>query len=92
MTETGSPPTRTEIESAVRQLLAAVGRLGRDPQLMSATEDLRLAGLSSLAAVDLMLAVEERFGLEFPDRLLNARTFSSIATLAAAVADIQAAP
>ena len=35
-------------------------------------------GLDSFGSVQLMLALEDRFGLEFPDHLLNRRSFSSI--------------
>jgi acyl carrier protein len=79
-------------EAALRTLLAQVGRLRADPATMAQDADLHAAGLSSLATVDLMLAIEEHFGLEFPDRLLNRRTFGSIAALAAAVADIRGTP
>lgn len=80
----------TSIDLALRMLLGQVGRLRADPASLAADADLHAAGLSSLATVDLMLAIEEHFGIAFPDRLLNRRTFSSIASLAAAVADVSA--
>jgi acyl carrier protein len=80
-----------DVEPAVRTLLAQVGRLRSDPATLPAAADLHAAGLSSLATVDLMLAIEEHFGVEFPDRLLNRRTFGSIAALAAAVTEITTA-
>lgn len=80
--------TPDSIESAVRSLLAQVGRLRSDPATLPPEADLHAAGLSSLATVDLMLAIEEHFGIEFPDRLLNRRTFGSIAALTTAVAEI----
>jgi acyl carrier protein len=82
--------TPDTIGSAMRTLLAQVGRLRADPTTLPADADLHAAGLSSLATVDLMLAIEEHFGVEFPDRLLNRRTFGSIAALTAAVAEIAA--
>lgn len=82
--------TPDSIGPAVRGLLAQVGRLRGDPATLPADADLHAAGLSSLATVDLMLAIEEHFGVEFPDRLLNRRTFGSIAALTAAVAEITA--
>ena len=48
--------------------------------------DLYAAGLSSFATVHLMLALEERFDVEFPDRMLNRRSFESIAAIRTAVA------
>lgn len=41
-------------------------------------DDLFEKGLDSFGSVQLMLALEDRFGLEFPDHLLNRRSFSSI--------------
>jgi acyl carrier protein len=89
MSTTSSGTEAATTEAALRTLLAQVGRLRTDPATLAPDADLHAAGLSSLATVDLMLAIEEHFGLEFPDRLLNRRTFGSIAALAAAVADIR---
>jgi acyl carrier protein len=38
-----------------------------------------------------MLAVEDEFGIEIPDRMLTRRLFSSIDSLAAAVSELQQA-
>lgn len=92
MTDAPDPALAIAPEPAIRALLAEVGRLRADPATLADDADLHAAGLSSLATVDLMLAIEERFGFEFPERLLNRRTFGSIAALAAAVAELQAAP
>jgi acyl carrier protein len=50
--------------------------------------DLYAAGLTSLMSVDVMLAVEQRFGIMFPDELLTRRTFSSIRALRDVVAGL----
>ena len=65
--------SQLETESALRALLAPmnVANVGRD-------DDLAGAGLTSLATVDLMLAIEDRFGVEFPERMLNRRTFATL--------------
>ena len=41
-------------------------------------DDLFEKGLDSFGSVQLMLALEERFDIEFPDHLLNRRSFTSI--------------
>ncbi len=46
------------------------------------------AGLTSFASVQLMLAIEEEFDIEFPETMLTRRTFSSIAGIAGAVCEI----
>lgn len=44
-------------------------------------EDLHDRGLTSLDMVNLMLAVEDEFGIEFPQRELTRDNFRTIATL-----------
>jgi len=48
---------------------------------LSAGDDLFAAGLDSTAVVSVMLALEDRFDIEIPDRLLTRRSFSSLAAL-----------
>ena len=50
--------------------------------------DLYAAGLSSFATVHLMLALEEHFDVEFPDRMLNRRSFESIAAIETAISEL----
>jgi acyl carrier protein len=48
--------------------------------------NLRDLGLDSLAAIDLLLDLEQTFGVLFPDELLTQETFQTAANLADAVA------
>ncbi|MDX7954010.1 acyl carrier protein [Lichenihabitans sp. Uapishka_5] len=57
-------------------------------ETLSDTADLFEAGLTSYGSVRLMLAVEERFDVEFPDALLTRKTFTTLAALAEAVASL----
>ncbi len=82
-------PDTLSVEDTIRGLLAEVTRLRTDPGTLAVTDDLFAAGLSSLATVDLMLAVEDRFGIEFTSTWLNRRTFASIAALSTAVRRMQ---
>lgn len=50
--------------------------------------DLYAAGLSSFASVQVMLALEENFDIEFPDNLLNRKSFQSIEAIARTVDSI----
>ena len=72
------------IES-VREIVAQHGRLGIPVTELADDGDLYSAGLTSLATVGLMLALEDAFDIEFPDSMLSRKTFASIASLAAAV-------
>jgi acyl carrier protein len=65
----------------IRTILRAHGRLAVDVDRLSDDSNLYEAGLTSHASVTLMLALEERFDIEFPDRLLRRGAFSSIATI-----------
>lgn len=69
----------------VREILAQHGRLGIAAAELADDADLHDAGLTSLATVGVMLALEDVFDIEFPDAALTRRTFGSIASLAAAV-------
>jgi acyl carrier protein len=48
--------------------------------------NLRELGLDSLAAIDLLLDLEQTFGVVFPDQLLTEETFRTARNIAGAVA------
>lgn len=75
-------------EIAVKAKIRAIlERLGEIPSAGALADDadLHAAGLSSYGTVELMVALESEFGVEFPDGLLTRATFGSVASLAAAV-------
>lgn len=74
----------------VRAILAQHGRLSVPVDQLTDDGDLYQAGLTSLATVGLMLALEDGFDVEFPDSMLSRKTFGSIASLAAAVQELGA--
>jgi acyl carrier protein len=53
-------------------------------------DDLYNAGLTSLATVAVMLALEDKFNVEFPDNLIGRRTFKSIESIAEAITKLAA--
>ena len=73
------------IAEKIRAILAQHARLTTDINTLSDASDLYDAGLTSLTPVNLMLAIEDQFDVEFPDELLSRRTFQSIGSLAEAV-------
>jgi len=75
----------------VRGLVADHGGLAIDVSQLAPDADLYRAGMSSFASVQLMLALEETFDIEFPESMLSPRTFSSIAAIQAAVSQLAAA-
>jgi acyl carrier protein len=66
----------------IRRLLDEHGRLQVPAASLAETQDLYAAGLTSFAAVQLMLALEEKFDIEFPEHMLNRRSFSSVKSIA----------
>lgn len=76
------------VANRIRAVLAAHGRLGVDAANLSAGDDLYAAGMTSLASVNVMLALEGEFDIEFPDQMLNRSVFSSVAAIEAAVLKI----
>jgi acyl carrier protein len=66
------------IEDRIRDVLAAHGRMPVDPREVDGQADLYKLGLKSHASVDVMLALEDAFGIEFPDEVLKKSTFASI--------------
>ncbi|MCE2941537.1 MAG: acyl carrier protein [Gemmatimonadota bacterium] len=75
----------------IRTALQQFGRLAVPVETLGDADDLYQAGLSSHASVNLMLALEEAFNVEFPDRLLKRATFQTIANLRAAVGELTSA-
>jgi acyl carrier protein len=79
---------RNSVANRIRAVLAAHGRLGTDAMQLGEGDDLYAAGLTSLASVNVMLALEAEFDIEFPDNMLNRSVFSSVGTIEAAVRKI----
>lgn len=72
----------------IRGILLSHGRLTADVTMLKDNSDLYQAGLTSLATVGLMLALEDEFDLEFPDSALSRQTFGSIESIADVIEDI----
>jgi acyl carrier protein len=74
----------------IRQILTDHGRLPIDVGALAADADLYQAGLSSHASVNVMLALEDHFDVEFPDAMLTPSVFESIASIEAALGELRA--
>ena len=73
----------------IRPIVAEHARLRVDVGQLSDDSDLYEAGLTSLSTVNLMLALEEHFDVEFSDRMLGRKTFASIRALSDAIAELR---
>lgn len=77
--------------SAVREILAQHGRLSVDVGNLDEQSDLYACGLTSLATVGIMLALEDRFDIEFPESMLSRKTFKSVSAITEAVVNLMRA-
>jgi acyl carrier protein len=78
------------ITDRIREVVATHGRLAVDITTLSDSDDLYRAGLTSHASVNLMLALEDEFDVEFPERLLRRQTFQSIASISEGIEQLHA--
>ena len=62
-------------------MLEEHARLVVDVAELSDDDDLFRLGMTSHASVRVMLALEDEFGVEFPEHMLRRRTFESIASI-----------
>ena len=66
------------MQDQIREVLAAHGRMAVDPHQVDIQADLYELGLTSHASVNVMLALEDAFDIEFPDDVLKKSTFASV--------------
>jgi acyl carrier protein len=77
------------LKDQIRQVLAEHARLAVPIGTLDDQADLFLAGMTSHASVNVMLALEDRFEIEFPDSMLRKSTFQSVAAIDAALSKLQ---
>lgn len=69
----------------IRNVLATHGRLPVSVESLPDDANLYAAGMTSHASVNVMLALEEEFDVEFPDEMLTRSAFESIGSIAGAL-------
>lgn len=72
----------------IKEILAQHGRF--PVENLTEADDLYNAGLTSLATVAVMLALEDKFNVEFPDTMIGRRTFRSMESIAEAITQLAA--
>jgi acyl carrier protein len=78
-------------DSAIRAVLRDHARLPVNVDTLGDDADLFAAGMSSHASVNVMLALEDTFDIEFPDVMLKRSVFESISAIDAAVTELRPA-
>jgi acyl carrier protein len=79
----------SELAPDIRRVLREHARLPVDVDTLNDHADLFRAGMSSHASVNLMLALEDAFDIEFPDSMLKRSVFESIAGIDAAIQELR---
>jgi acyl carrier protein len=74
----------------VRKVLADNADLATDVKSLGTVTDLYAAGMTSFASVRVMIALEDTFGITFPDEMLTRELFGTIESLVTAIAELQA--
>jgi acyl carrier protein len=78
------------LENRVRQVIEDNAGLSISVQALTGDDDLFSRGMSSHASVSVMVALEDEFGVEFPDSMLDRDVFGSIDSLTGAVSQLVA--
>lgn len=79
---TTTPEWDARFEAILRDALPLVSDLG-------AQTCLRAAGLDSLATIDVLMRLEDAYGVSIPDALLTADTFATPAALWSTIASVR---
>jgi acyl carrier protein len=77
------------LSAEIRQVLGDHARLPVPVDSIDDNADLFGAGMSSHASVNVMLALEDTFDIEFPDEMLRRSVFESVAAIATAVSELR---
>ncbi|MGJ0118233.1 acyl carrier protein [Williamsia sp. MIQD14] len=73
------------MQDQIRRILVSHGKMSVDAMSVDSSVDLYELGLTSHASVNVMLALEDEFDIEFPDTDLKKSTFATVDSLAAVV-------
>jgi acyl carrier protein len=72
----------------IRKIVQDGNWLATSTVALGDNDDLYALGLTSHASVELMLALEDEFDVEFPERMLKRSTFASITSLHEALQEL----
>ena len=73
----------------IRLAIADHARISVDIAQIADDADLYEAGMTSQASVNVMLALEDAFDIEFPDRMLTRSVFQTIDAIQTALTELE---
>ena len=77
------------MEDKIREIIGTHARLTVSANSLPEDADLYAVGMSSQASVSIMVALEDEFGVEFPDQMLKRSVFQSISAIRTALDELQ---
>lgn len=76
------------MKEQIRQVISDHAHLSVDVGTLADDADLYQAGMTSHASVNVMIALEDTFDVEFLDSMLKRSVFESVDSIAAALAEV----
>ena len=76
------------MKDQIRQVIRDHGHLAVDVDSMADDADLYQAGMTSHASVNVMIALEDTFDIEFLDSMLKRSVFESVDSIAEALGQV----
>ena len=80
--------TENNVVAKIRNILKQHGRLSKEVEGLADGADLYQAGMTSHASVNVMLALEAEFDIEFPDHMLRRDVFASMIAMSLAIQEL----
>ena len=78
----------SDVTGRIRRVIGEHGHLPVDIATIGDETDLFQAGMTSHASVNVMLALEGAFDVEFPDHMLKRSVFESISAIRGAIEEL----
>ena len=78
----------SHVTTQIREVLREHAGLAVEVDGLSDDSSLFDAGLSSMSTVNVMLALEDAFDVEFPESMLSRKTFESVQSITEAVSSL----
>ncbi|HEX3735781.1 MAG TPA: acyl carrier protein [Solirubrobacterales bacterium] len=79
------------MKEQIRQVIAEHAQLSIPIETLADDADLYQAGMTSHASVNVMIALEDSFDVEFLDSMLKRSVFESVDSIAAALDEVRSA-
>ena len=80
---------RNSVIETILRLIDEKARLPIPARVLPPESDLYRVGLTPFTAIQLMLALEKEFEVEFPRRMLNRRSMSSVNAICSSICELQ---